>query len=877
MLTIVSEKTGYPAEMLSLDMALEGDLGIDSIKRVEILSTMSERAPGLPEVDTAAMAELQTLGQVVDYMQGLLGHGAAAPAAAPAAEAGPAAQEAALGRFTLQAVDSPPIGLAQQGLYGPGTLIVTGAAGDVGAELVAELARHGIAAELAASVSAAAAGTVQGVIYLGGLREVGSDEEAIAVNREAFQVAREAARHLAGNDAAPGLFVTVQDTGGAFATTAFEARRAWLAGLAGLTRTARQEWPMAFAKAIDLERAGRSGQALARAIAAELIAGGPDHDVGLQASGRRTVLESHATAVAPGALPLQAGDVVVASGGARGVTAATLIALAAAVPLRLVLLGRSPLQAEPACCLGIDGDAALKRALLADAQHRGDKLTPAALGAQVRGILAGREIQQTIEAMRSVGSEARYACCDATDPRSVAASLDAVRREWGPIAGVVHGAGVLADKLIAEKTPAQFDQVFGCKIDGLRALLQATEQDPLKVLCVFSSVAARCGNLGQCDYAMANEILNKVAVAEARRRGDRCVVKSLGWGPWEGGMVTPALKAHFEALGVPLIPLAVGSRMLVDELACRAAGETELVLGGEPQSESLHPSGKERVLTLEVSVDRDSHPFLDHHAIKGAPVVPVALVIEWFARTASAYSPRLQLAGLQDLEVVKGIALQRWGSGSERFAVQCRLLSNGAGATLALELRGAGGTVHYRCRAHMVACLDAHAQAAPAAAAPDVDAMALEAWGERAIYDGELLFHGPDFQALQTIDGISAKGMVADLNGIRTTAWPPAAEDSWQTDPLALDGGLQLALLWCQHVLGGASLPTGIDAVRVWSRAPVDGPLRCTLVGRDASGHKSVSDLAFRDERGRLVAELLGVKTHLLPGSKPRRQAGGKA
>ena len=68
MLQVVSEKTGYPTEMLGLEMDLEADLGVDSIKRVEILSTMREREPGLPDVDAGEMAKLRTLGEIVAYM-----------------------------------------------------------------------------------------------------------------------------------------------------------------------------------------------------------------------------------------------------------------------------------------------------------------------------------------------------------------------------------------------------------------------------------------------------------------------------------------------------------------------------------------------------------------------------------------------------------------------------------------------------------------------------------------------------------------------------------------------------------------------------------------------------------------------------------------
>ena len=69
LLAIVSEKTGYPAEMLELEMDMEADLGIDSIKRVEILGALQDAHPELPDVETDALAELRTLAQVLGYVQ----------------------------------------------------------------------------------------------------------------------------------------------------------------------------------------------------------------------------------------------------------------------------------------------------------------------------------------------------------------------------------------------------------------------------------------------------------------------------------------------------------------------------------------------------------------------------------------------------------------------------------------------------------------------------------------------------------------------------------------------------------------------------------------------------------------------------------------
>ena len=67
-LAVVAEKTGYPPEMVEMSMDFEADLGIDSIKRVEILSGVRDRAPDMPELDTARMATLRTLGEVVDLL-----------------------------------------------------------------------------------------------------------------------------------------------------------------------------------------------------------------------------------------------------------------------------------------------------------------------------------------------------------------------------------------------------------------------------------------------------------------------------------------------------------------------------------------------------------------------------------------------------------------------------------------------------------------------------------------------------------------------------------------------------------------------------------------------------------------------------------------
>src|SRR5204863_9574660 len=121
---------------------------------------------------------------------------------------------------------------------------------------------------------------------------------------------------------------------------------------------------------------------------------------------------------------------------------------------------------------------------------------------------------------------------------------------------------VHADKRIVDLTGEGFDQVYAAKEDGLRNLLDLLGQEELKALVLFSSTTARLGRAGQLAYACANEVLNKTAQVESRRRPGTRVV-AINWGPWDGGMVTPGLRKMFESEGVGVIPLLDGSMFLI--------------------------------------------------------------------------------------------------------------------------------------------------------------------------------------------------------------------------------------------------------------------------------------------------------------------------
>src|SRR5262249_48213804 len=277
---------------------------------------------------------------------------------------------------------------------------------------------------------------------------------------------------------------------------------------------------------------------------------------------------------------------IVISGGARGVTAEVGLALAQAYRPALVLLGRSSAPgAEPDWLSGITDEIEIKRRI--GAKGSGG---PKERRRRFRELMAARQIRQTLAKLRAAGTKAAYRSVDVRDSSALNTALAQVRAEFGPVTALIHGAGVIEDRLIVDKTDEQFADVYGTKVYGLRNLVRATANDPLRAVALFSSSTGRFGRAGQADYAVATEVLNKMAQRESKRRSG-CRVVAMTWGPWDGGMVSPSLARLFESEGIGLIPLKGGAQFLLAELS-DATGPAEVVAGvwtkgSPPTSEPL--------------------------------------------------------------------------------------------------------------------------------------------------------------------------------------------------------------------------------------------------------------------------------------------------
>ncbi|MFO0804646.1 MAG: SDR family NAD(P)-dependent oxidoreductase [Gemmataceae bacterium] len=941
LLAVVAEKTGYPVASLDLKLSLDSDLGVDSIKRVEILSALQEKLPHAPQVKPEHLGTLHTLQDVADFLRGGAGPRPPEPATdrlaslalaepppstwnvppslselaapdtehlssikpqqatdsmlhraregsvsfSPARQPGPSESAASrssanllggerIDRSILQVIDLDPASPRNRVPLAAGSEVwVVGDAESLADRVCDHLARAGLNARVMSWAGPGAnkpSGTLAGLVLLAPVTS------ELNINKLAFEWLQHAGPKLrsAGRQGAA-VFTTVARLDGAFGLGDLSPDADPTAGgLAGLAKTARHEWPEVSCKAIDLDPAFKDREAAAAAVADEILTNGPV-EVGIGAT-HRVALELARTVRRLGTTTINLGpkDVVLITGGARGVTAEVAAALGEAFGCTLLLTGRTPVPApEPEWLDGLSSEAELKQAIAA---NLGAAAGPKQIGEHYQKIAAQREIRRTLKRIEAAGAKVAYFSVDAADGRAVADLLHQARVKFGPVTALVHGAGVLADRRIEDLTGDDFDRVYTTKVEGLRNLLDLLGQEELKALVLFSSVTARYGRTGQLAYAVANEVLNKTAQIEARRRPG-CRVVSVNWGPWEGGMVTPALRKQFEAEGVGLIPLLEGGLFLVHEL--NASGKAVEVLAlGKPkpggssgsgviatpaprgatgsgvQAVPTVTSGAELLPVFERAIDIESHPILRSHVLDGRAVLPIALHLEFLAHAALHGHPGLVFHGFNDLRITQAVKLEADETQSLK-AYAGKAVKQDKHFLVPVELRGKpkGGREMLKSRAEIV--LVAALPKAPAADRPPAAPPCLHPI-ER-IYS-EFLFHGPELHGLESVTGASDLAML----GSAVPAPPPAdwfafpLRSSWIADPMIVDCSFQLMCLWSKLFHGAGSVPNFVGRFRQYRRQFPDSPVSLVVrVTRD-NGTFARADIDFLDADGQVIAQV---------------------
>lgn len=546
----------------------------------------------------------------------------------------------------------------------------------------------------------------------------------------------------------------------------------------------------------------------------------------------------------------------VVSGGGRGITARCVVRMAQEYGCKFILLGRTSL-AEPVPVDTATDEAGLKSRLIAYLTAQGEKPTPAKVQKLLNYLQARQEIEQTLREIAAAGGQAEYVSVDVTDRESLRTRLAEVTVRLGSVTGILHGAGNLADKLIENKTAADFDLVYEAKVTGLENLLACVPPGQLSHLILFSSVAGFYGNAGQTDYAIANEILNKTAHL-LRRQHPTCRILTLNWGPWDGGMVTPALKEAFAQRDIQVISVEAGTQKLVSELSSQVSAAIQMVVGSRLRPWPKEPEAELKSYKLRRTLTLEANPFLLDHQIGGQPVLPAICVISWVANACEQLYPGYTFYSSVANKVLKGVVFD--GSPLPEFTLELKEVRKEAAiGEIAFEAI-ISSKVGDRLQYHYGAQPTIRRQTLPPEFYTRFDLTDRECLDGPSLYRDGTLFHGPAFQGVKRVLNLSREKVTLEC------CLPPVSEISQgqfpvQTfNPFGVDVQLQCLLIWARHFYQAASLPLKIQEVLQYRPLPFGKSYFASMEVQTSSETGLVANVVAHDEKGQVYMRVNGAE-----------------
>lgn len=861
LLGIIEEKTGYPPDMVGLDQNLESDLGIDSIKRVEIVGSLLKALPPafgqkLGE-DNGGLSTQSTLNDMLDVLDKLNVDGGVT---VPFERAGMTDRASHSFRHIIEPkqefIEEIALKCLNKGHY-----LLTRDTLGVASELsellracnctVSIIEREVLKDENSLNQWCLTPETdINAIAGLVHLAQLGSDwlqtDTPIQVWRNQLQLNEKSLftliHNLNGKLNDDAHILSASSLGGFFNRNNKNVSGLSLqGGTVGLLKSLFKERPNLRVKSVDID-SEQQASSIAMSLMDELELVGGRQEVGYP-DGKRTIFQTVPESLDENDEQLEVIHdlVVLATGGLRGVTAELLRELA--LPGNTLLLtGRSPLpEEEPEYLQSLTTPLTLRQHFISEVRNGRLQLTPAEIQRKVQSILVAREMRNNINDFRKLGATVEYYAVDVTNDDGMRQLLETIYDRYTGIGAVVHGAGIIEDKLLSDKTSESWSRVVETKVVGLLLLQKYLRPEPLRFFTVLSSVAGRYGNSGQTDYATANELMNRLCCQLSYNWGDDVRVRALCWGPWGpttfgDGMITEETEAKFVEKGVTLVSARAGRLFFKKELTRKAGTNNEIICGEGPWEQheaeigqieknlnavagnALNPllghakvttrSNGDKVITLYLG---DNHAYLEDHRIDDIPVLPAAVALEIMAEAASQLWPGWVVVEACDCRLLKGIELKEQNQKFSLVMNSQKYSSNdGFKVNVAIQSEQDNGThrFHYRSVLRLKQKLPNGFKYEP------------KLHTERKLtvskaYN-EWLFHGPIFQVIEEIDGLSDNGANALVSTTSPDQWMVNVDpkhNRWIFDPAIVDAAAQMAWLWARTFRNESALPVRFGRV----------------------------------------------------------------
>ncbi len=563
-------------------------------------------------------------------------------------------------------------------------------------------------------------------------------------------------------------------------------------------------------------------------------------------------------------------SVFLVSGGAKGITAKCVVELAQQYPCKFILLGRSELlESEPLFAIDCFDEAVLKKRIMEDLLSQGEKPTPMQVKKIYNQIISDREIKQTLQTIKKVGSEAQYISADVINQNDLQQKIAAVTESMGKVTGIIHGAGNLADKLIEKKTEADFEKVYSAKIQGLENLLGCVNLSELEHLVLYSSVAGFYGNVGQSDYALSNEILNKSAHL-LKQQYPQCHVVAINWGGWDSGMVTPELKKEFARRGIEIIPVEAGAKMLVNELHDSFRDSTQVVIGSPISPPPAPLNSQLRSHRIHRRLTEAANPFIQDHIVGGKPVLPATCGTAWIINACEQLYPGYRFYYYNNFKVLKGIPFDE--KLADEYILDLEEIAKNEQQEIIFKAkiwsRNSNGKINFHFSIDDIHLLPKYSSSPTYKQLNMTEDNVITITGNDFYQENSSifpLFHGESFKGLTKVLNISPEKITTECVWQEIDRKQQGQFPIQWVNPFSVDLSTHPLWIWLQHYHQEICLPAEIKKHEQFAATPSDRPFYVSCEVTNKTNSSVSADFTIHDNQGKIYSRLLGGKGIIIP------------
>ena len=606
-----------------------------------------------------------------------------------------------------------------------------------------------------------------------------------------------------------------------------------------------------------------------------------------------------------------AGKTIIFTGSGRGIGAMLSQKIAAQYHSKIIVLDIIEIQEKtPLWATMNDAElAALKKQLWEDLKaDPTKKATPVMLERAFGRVKDSITLYNNLQKLRDLGSEVEYYHCDVMNSSMMKEVCTKIKAKNGRVDGLIHFAGLERSKLIYDKDPAEYYRIFDVKATSFATFLANNIVRDDGFFAFASSIAGKYGNLGQSDYASANDYLAKSALSLSNQ-GYRAISIAMSAYKNVGMGVRAGVETFLRSNGVDFVDPQDGMQIFLDEIVYGQVPEIVLTgslgrldwdhqlkfewdeIGAEENGSDDAPKGGNDVpaapaaapaqaaavdaskathflgnvtslqkgaeIHLEKEFNLNSDPYLADHAIEGTPYVPGVMGIETFMETATALTGNVP-QGLKDVHFYLPIKLLR--NRPQAVRVIGKAAGNEANMEIESDFINSKGIKMGNTRKHFTAktleTFTSTWSTVKVAAMANMNAPITVTKEE--IY--KKYFHGPSFQVLEGIVRVDKDASLALYHTTPRPQWNDGPR-TLLANPMLIEAAFQCCGFQDMSIAHKMTLPDGISEVAVLKNQLPPAQLYLYGVNRgNTADGKTLHDAYVFDAQGDVWVEIHGYQ-----------------